>query len=163
MRAGWSHRSYQAIIRCANSNLGFPDCSDGKESTNNAGDLGLIPGSGKSLKKRMATHSSIPAWGIPWTEEPVGYNPWGCKVLDTTKQLTHNANSNLRFLSCLQASVKLVMYVLLSPSQEHSLKHSSLWPHSLVFTSSNVPSSFHHLGVALAFSPHHLSTFCNST
>ena len=27
------------------------------------------------LKKEMATHSSILAWRIPWTEDPVGYNP----------------------------------------------------------------------------------------
>ena len=24
------------------------------------------------LEKEMATHSSIPAWEIPWTEKPVG-------------------------------------------------------------------------------------------
>ena len=30
-------------------------------------------------EKRMATHSSIPAWRIPWTEEPGRYNPWVCK------------------------------------------------------------------------------------
>ena len=30
------------------------------------------------LKDEMATHSSILAWRIPWTEEPVhGYSPWG--------------------------------------------------------------------------------------
>ena len=28
------------------------------------------------LEKEMATHSSLPAWEIPWTEEPC-YNPWG--------------------------------------------------------------------------------------
>ena len=27
----------------------------------------------------MATHSSILAWEIPWTEEPGGYIPWGHK------------------------------------------------------------------------------------
>ena len=27
------------------------------------------------LEKGMATHSSILAWGISWTEEPVSYNP----------------------------------------------------------------------------------------
>ena len=27
----------------------------------------------------MATHSSIFAWRIPWTEELGGYSPWGCK------------------------------------------------------------------------------------
>ena len=35
-------------------------------------DSGLIPGSGRSLEKEMATHSSILAWEIPWTEEPGG-------------------------------------------------------------------------------------------
>ena len=39
----------------------------------NAGDLGSIPGSGKSLEKGMATHSSILAWRIPWTEDLAGY------------------------------------------------------------------------------------------
>ena len=29
------------------------------------------------LKKEMATHSSILAWEIPWTEEPGSYSPWG--------------------------------------------------------------------------------------
>ena len=31
------------------------------------------------LEKEMATHSSILAWKIPWTEEPEGYSPWGHK------------------------------------------------------------------------------------
>ena len=31
------------------------------------------------LEEGMATHSSILAWRIPWTEEPGGYSPWGCK------------------------------------------------------------------------------------
>ena len=35
----------------------------------------------------MATHSSVLAWRIPWTEGPGRL--WGCKELDTTKQLTH--------------------------------------------------------------------------
>ena len=33
-------------------------------------DSGSIPKSGKSLEEGMATHSSILAWRIPWTEEP---------------------------------------------------------------------------------------------
>ena len=36
----------------------------------NAGDSGLIPGVGRSLEKEMATHSSILAGEIPWTEQP---------------------------------------------------------------------------------------------
>ena len=35
-------------------------------------DMGSIPGLGRSLEKEMATHSSILAWRISWTEEPGG-------------------------------------------------------------------------------------------
>ena len=48
----------------------FPGGSDGKVSVYNAGDLGSIPGLGRSLEKEMATHSSTLAWKIPWVEEP---------------------------------------------------------------------------------------------
>ena len=51
---------------------GFPGDSDGKESACNAGGSGLVPGQKDSLEKAMATHSSILAWRIPWTEEPGG-------------------------------------------------------------------------------------------
>ena len=36
------------------------------------------------LEEEMATHCSILAWKTPWTEEPVGYSPWGQKESDTT-------------------------------------------------------------------------------
>ena len=51
---------------------GFPGGPDDEESACNAGDLGLIPRSGRSPRKGMATHSGIVAWRIPWTEEPGG-------------------------------------------------------------------------------------------
>ena len=35
----------------------------------------------------MATHFSILAWKIPWTEELGGLSPWGCKESDTTEQM----------------------------------------------------------------------------
>ena len=31
------------------------------------------------LEKGMTTHSSILAWRIPWTEEPGGLKPTGCR------------------------------------------------------------------------------------
>ena len=37
------------------------------------------------LEKGMATHSSIVAWRIPWTEEPGGLQSMGHKESDTTK------------------------------------------------------------------------------
>ena len=43
------------------------------------------------LEKEMATHSSVLAWRVPWTEEPGGYSPWGCKELDTTEATWHTS------------------------------------------------------------------------
>ena len=56
--------------------MGFPNDSDGKESACNAGNVGSIPGSGRSPGE-MAIHSSIFAWKIPWTEEPGGLQSLG--------------------------------------------------------------------------------------
>ena len=36
----------------------------------------------------MATHSSMLAWKIPWTEEPGGPQSMGLKESDTTERLT---------------------------------------------------------------------------
>ena len=49
---------------------GFPGGSNSKESAFSAGVTGSILRWGRSLVKGMATHSSILAWKIPWTEEP---------------------------------------------------------------------------------------------
>ena len=35
------------------------------------------------LEKKMATHSSVLAWKVPWTEEPGGLQSMGHKILDT--------------------------------------------------------------------------------
>ena len=47
------------------------------------------PGRKDALEKEMATHSSILAWEIPWTEEPGGLQLWGLQRVEhelTTKQ-----------------------------------------------------------------------------
>ena len=44
------------------------------------------------LVKEMATHSSILAWRIPWTEESGGLESTGHKEMDTTEWLTHAHN-----------------------------------------------------------------------
>ena len=51
--------------------------SDRKESACNAGDLGLIPGLGRSPGGGHGTPSSILIWRIPWTEEPGGLQSMG--------------------------------------------------------------------------------------
>ena len=48
-----------------------------KKFAYSAGDPGLIPGSEDPLEKEMATHSSILAWRISWTEEPGGLQSMG--------------------------------------------------------------------------------------
>ena len=61
---------------------GLPSGSSGKEKNlpANGGDtrdLGLKPGLGRSPEEKMATHSSILAGKIPWTEDFGGLQPMG--------------------------------------------------------------------------------------
>ena len=59
---------------------GFPGGSEGKASACNAGDLGLIPGSGRSPGEGNGNHASTLAWKIPWTEKWVKKEtPWSVK------------------------------------------------------------------------------------
>ena len=44
--------------------------SDGKVSAHKVGDLGSIPGSGRSPGEGNGNPLQYPAWKIPWTEEP---------------------------------------------------------------------------------------------
>ena len=54
-------------------------------SAGDAGDVGLTPGSGRSLEEEMETHSSVLAWTDPgkdlilWTKEPGGLQSIGSK------------------------------------------------------------------------------------
>ena len=59
----------------------------------NAGDMGLITGSRRS----RATHSSILAWEIPWTEEPGGLESMGLQKSRT--QLTTETTATLLGIS----------------------------------------------------------------
>ena len=64
---------------------GFPRGSDSQESACNSGDLVQSLGWEDLLEKGMTIYSSILAWEIPWTEEPVGDSPWDLKELDMTE------------------------------------------------------------------------------
>ena len=155
---------------------GFPDSSIGKESARNTGDLGSIPGLGRSpgegnsyplqysgldnsmdcigrgvaksrtwlsnfhfhfhvgqtvknlpviqetplrslgwdspLENGMGIHSSIFAWKIPWTEEPVGLqfmgsqrvgHNWACTyVLTCTRARTHTHTHSISSITVLR-------------------------------------------------------------
>ena len=49
------------------------------------------------LEKEMATHSSILAWKIPWTEEPGRLQSIGHKKSDTTERLSTALGLSLLF------------------------------------------------------------------
>ena len=66
----------------------FSGGSDCKESACNTGDLSLIPGRENPLEKEMATHISILAWRIPWTEE-LGRLQSMVTKSQISKRLTH--------------------------------------------------------------------------
>ena len=40
-------------------------------------DMGSVPGQENPLEESLATHSSLLAWRIPWTEEPGGLQSMG--------------------------------------------------------------------------------------
>ena len=56
----------ETLLRC----MGLPRWLNGKESTCQAGDVGAIPCQEGPLEEEMATHSTILAGVISWTEEP---------------------------------------------------------------------------------------------
>ena len=53
----------------------------------NIKDPGLIPGLGRFPEDGMATHSSILAWRIPWTEEPGGLQSMGLQSWTQLKRV----------------------------------------------------------------------------
>ena len=96
--------------------LGFPGNSVSKESACSAGDLGSILGSGRFLKKGMATHSSNLAWRIPWTEEP------GKLQLTGSERVRHDWTTNIITLHCAIALACQDFYFLVF--LPHLVKHT---------------------------------------
>ena len=65
------------IIRVPSTYMGFPGGSEVKASARNAGDLGSIPGSGRSPGEGNGNLLQYSAWRNPWTEEPGGLQSMG--------------------------------------------------------------------------------------
>ena len=87
---------------------GFPCSSVSKESACSAGDwVGSLSWE-DPLEKEMATHSSILAWKISWTEESGGLHSMG------SQRVGHDwaTNTNItRFFISLQSSNKCFLYL----------------------------------------------------
>ena len=69
----------QSRTRLSSSSSRWLSVKNPPANTGDAGDLGSILGQKDPLEEEMATHSSILAWKIPWTEEPGGCSPWALK------------------------------------------------------------------------------------
>ena len=68
--------------------MGFPGGSDSKESVCNLGELGLIPGLGRSPGGGHDNPLQYSTLKNPHGQRSLaGYNPWGHKELDMTEQL----------------------------------------------------------------------------
>ena len=87
----------------------FPGGADGKESACSVGETQVWSlGQEDPLEKGMATHSSILAWRIPWTEEPGVRHDWMTNTL--LFHFTHG--DNFGFLRCKAWMIaKLTLFV----------------------------------------------------
>ena len=93
--------------------MGFSGGSDGKESSCNAGDLGLTPG---LLGSPGGGHGNPLQYS--YLENPhgqrslAGYRPWGHKELDTTEQLSTAQHSIQRYSTFLKGHIFHCVHVL---------------------------------------------------
>ena len=76
--------------------IGLSCGSDGTESACNAGELGLIPGLGRSPGEENGNPLPVESHG---QRSLVGYSPRGCKELDTTERLTLSPLINFRYVT----------------------------------------------------------------
>ena len=72
--------------------MGFSGGSEGKVSACKAGDLGLIPGLGRSPGEGNGNPLQYSCLKIPWTEKPGRLQSMGSQRVDTTERLTHTVH-----------------------------------------------------------------------
>ena len=83
---------------------GLPQWLSGKESACSAGgtgDVGLVPGSGRSPEEGMAIHSSILACRVPGTVRLAHYSSYVCKELDMNEVTEHKLSPIMNIFSFL--------------------------------------------------------------
>ena len=92
-----------------NISLGFPGGSEVKASARNAGDLGLIPGSGRFPWRRKWQPTPVFLPGESHGRRSlVGCSPRGSKESDTTERL-HSLTHSLKYLmACSFCFIKLL-------------------------------------------------------
>ena len=69
----------------------------------------------------MATHSSIFAWKIPWTEEPGSYSLWSRKEVDRTEVTQHAGILREGEKVLIHSSGTVVVWLSYGPLEHKSL------------------------------------------
>ena len=80
----------------------------GKESTCQAGDVSLIPGSGRSMEKEMASHFSVLAWENPQTEKSSGLQFKGSQRVGHDFMTKHTQTQSYLYFKQILTFLKLV-------------------------------------------------------
>ena len=95
--------TYVYIYICMYVYRHFPGGSDSKEFACNAGDLGFNQSLGQkdALEEEMATHSSILAWRLSWTEEPSGLQFIWLQSQTQLKWLSMHGHMNIYVYMCV--------------------------------------------------------------
>ena len=92
---------------------GFPDGSDHKESTCNAGDLGSIPGLGRSPGEGHGNPLQYSCLKNPHGQRSLtGYSPWGCKESDITEWLSTAAHILRKFFFSISWSQIFSQFII---------------------------------------------------
>ena len=79
--------------------MGFPGSSAGKESTCNSGNLGSIPGLGRSPGGEHGNPLQYSCLENPHGQRSLeGFSPWGCKESDTIEQLSKHTYAHTPFI-----------------------------------------------------------------
>ena len=92
----WFHRNLfqnQGVGRFWPVNYSLVNSAWENTHTGDIRDIGLIPGLGRPLEEVMATHSSILARRIPWTEKPDGLPSLGSQSWTQLKRLGMHARN----------------------------------------------------------------------
>ena len=97
-RTVWNRKNMLSSLAFVYTEKGFPSGSDGKESASKAGDLGSIPGWGRSPGGEHGNALQYSCLENPHGQRILaGYSPWGRKESDKTERLSteHTKNSLL--------------------------------------------------------------------
>ena len=126
----WMNRCKHSVIFCG---------SAGKQSVCNTGDLGSVPGLGKSPWRSKSLYSERLYSPVLWPGEFHGlYSPWGHKELDMTEQPSHITSKVFVCLfACLTSKAFKIIskflniaYIFLHYSALNSFSHPPPHPYS---------------------------------